>query len=302
MWWRGERLGGVWPLWLGAGGVRDWRALQACSFAPLGDTPCLAPAPTSPLRRAPFWQPTSLAMGMFSLPNDRGGATPLLHFSATPLLWVLNAPNYTGGRAARAGEPEWQAWLRGLPMAMQGSVCLRAPPRWTDARTHTPHPMHTLSPPAALMDFVGGNLDEFLHPEKHTAALAAAQGLDLPPAAGAGGKAQAGAAPAPAPPGVPPQTQFNPTMKFGPAPGERPHFRLTIATPRLGVTFEAHPREWTEAAPQHTYVGPGEAPWLRPFLRAQVRDRLFGSSPVRCRCWRLLACSTLMAADAAAWG
>ena len=136
------------------------------------------------------------------------------------------------------------------------------------------------------MDFVGGNLDEYLHPEKHTAELAAAQGLEPAPASGGGGEgaaagaaaagaAAAAAAPAPS---VPPQTRFNPNMKFGPAPGERPHFRLTIATPRLGISFEAHPREWSDPAPAYTYVGPEEAPWLRPFLRAQVRGR----APPRC--------------------
>lgn len=122
------------------------------------------------------------------------------------------------------------------------------------------------------MDFVGGNLDEFLHPERHAAALAAAQGGSVAaPASGA----EPPPAPAPeAPPQVPPQVHFNPNMKFGPEPGQRPHFRLTIATPRVSVTFEAHPREWADPSPAWVYAGPYDAPRLRPFMRAQVRVRV----------------------------
>ena len=65
-----------------------------------------------------------------------------------------------------------------------------------------------LSPlfPTALMDFVGGNLDEFLHPERHAAQLAEQPGASVPPAAEA-------APPPPPPPAVPPQVQYNPSMK-----------------------------------------------------------------------------------------
>lgn len=59
---------------------------------------------------------------------------------------------------------------------------------------------------AALMDFVGGNLDEFLHPERHAAQLAEQPGASVPPAAEA-------VPPPPPPPAVPPQVQYNPSMK-----------------------------------------------------------------------------------------
>ncbi len=67
--------------------------------------------------------------------------------------------------------------------------------------------------PAALMDFVGGNLDEYLHPERHAAQLAEQPGASVPPAAEA-------APPPPPPPSVPPQVQYNPSMKVrGQLPG-----------------------------------------------------------------------------------
>ena len=46
---------------------------------------------------------------------------------------------------------------------------------------------------------------------------------------------------------------------------------LDTAALVLQAIFEAHPREWTDAAPAWLYAGPGDAPQLRPFLRAQVR-------------------------------
>lgn len=136
------------------------------------------------------------------------------------------------------------------------------------------------------MDFVGGNLDEFLHPEKHAAELAACH---------AGASAPPMPAPAPQQPGVPPQAgggcgdgsvfstggrllyaalmvrgtvsalpytpaqlrqllpvpppqvRYNPAMKFGPEPGQVPTFRLTIASPRLSVSG---PAACAEAAPR----------------------------------------------------
>jgi hypothetical protein len=144
------------------------------------------------------------------------------------------------------------------------------------------------------MDFVGGNLDEFLYPEKYVP--------------GGGGEADKK-------PRVPPEVHYNPNMKFGPLPGEFPYFRLTVATPRLSVsrrlaaagagclldgglaaqgwygahgvlcpashvlrswlahvqlTFEAHPREWQDACPAYLYAGHGEILQLKPFMRAQV--------------------------------
>lgn len=79
------------------------------------------------------------------------------------------------------------------------------------------------------MDFVGGNLDEFLHPEKHAAELAAQAGGSVAPVPEA----------PPAQPTVPPQVHYNPHMKFGPQPGQVPTFRLTIASPRLSVSAAA---------------------------------------------------------------
>lgn len=62
--------------------------------------------------------------------------------------------------------------------------------------------------PTALMDFVGGNLDEYLHPERHAAQLAEQPGASVPPAAEV--------PPPPLPPdAVPPQVQYNPNMKVG---------------------------------------------------------------------------------------
>ena len=55
------------------------------------------------------------------------------------------------------------------------------------------------------MDFVGGNLDEFLHPEKHQEQVAAQPGASLPPSASV--------PPAPEQPAVPPQVHYNPNMK-----------------------------------------------------------------------------------------
>lgn len=78
----------------GQGGAAGGICCAPCSCA-CADSLLKAPTPTPPLScSAPFWQPTSIAMGLFSLPE---GGVPLLHFSATPLSWVLNAPNYTGG-------------------------------------------------------------------------------------------------------------------------------------------------------------------------------------------------------------
>eukprot|EP00887_Chlorella_sp_A99_P007742 scaffold20.g7742.t1 len=102
----------------------------------------------------------------------------------------------------------------------------------------------------ALMDFIGGNLGDYLHPK-------------LPPGA------------EPPPPKVPPQVLFNPAMKFGPRPDQVATFRLTVAVPRLTAVFEAHPGEWTGPGAATRHVGPEEAHLVRPFFKAVACNVLF---------------------------
>ncbi len=91
--------------WVGLGWVGFFS--PACSLGrhrlnharlPLTPThlPPLSPAPSLPCS-ALFWQPTSIALGLFTMPDGR---VPLVHFSSTPLDLILNAPNYTGERGA----------------------------------------------------------------------------------------------------------------------------------------------------------------------------------------------------------
>ncbi|RMZ56604.1 hypothetical protein APUTEX25_004768, partial [Auxenochlorella protothecoides] len=103
----------------------------------------------------------------------------------------------------------------------------------------------------AIMDFVGGNLEDLLNPPH---------------------------AP-PAPPGPAPALRFNPAMKFGPRPGQRASTALTLAVPRLTLCLEAHPREWCAPAPGPRPVSALDAPELRPFLRLALSNVLldFGS-------------------------
>ncbi|KAL6785838.1 hypothetical protein ACKKBG_A00370 [Auxenochlorella protothecoides x Auxenochlorella symbiontica] len=103
----------------------------------------------------------------------------------------------------------------------------------------------------AIMDFVGGNLEDLLNPPH---------------------------AP-PAPLGPAPALRFNPAMKFGPRPGQRASTALTLAVPRLTLCLEAHPREWCAPAPGPRPVSALDAPELRPFLRLALSNLLldFGS-------------------------
>jgi hypothetical protein len=64
-------------------------------------------------------------------------------------------------------------------------------------------------------------------------------------------------------------------MKFGPLPDMIPYFRLTVATPRLSVAFEAHPREWRDPKPAYLYAGPSDISQLCPFMRGQASNVLF---------------------------
>lgn len=99
-WWRGE-----WE----SHGCHRWLSRQSTPALQLSGGPALLscppltfphppPAPhTTPCScSALFWQPTSIALGLFTMPD---GQVPLVHFSCTPLDLILNAPNYTGGAA-----------------------------------------------------------------------------------------------------------------------------------------------------------------------------------------------------------
>lgn len=66
------------------------------------------PRPPPPPHRAPFIKPTHIALAMFRQPE---ADAPLLHFSASQLNAVMNAPNFTGG---------WWHRARGLGMFLLG--------------------------------------------------------------------------------------------------------------------------------------------------------------------------------------
>lgn len=106
----------------------------------------------------------------------------------------------------------------------------------------------TLSAPnyVTIMDFVHGNLNDFLHPKN---------------------------APPPKP-SHPKEVNFNPAMKFGPAPGATATFRLTLAIPKVAVVLEAHPREWTDPQPVFTFASAAESHILRPFFHASASNLL----------------------------
>jgi hypothetical protein len=100
-----------------------------------------------------------------------------------------------------------------------------------------------------LMDFIGGNLNDYLQPPGNVETDVAT-------------------------PCEPKEVRFNPSMQFGPPPGIPPTFRLTAAIPRVAAVFEAHPREWTAAEPAWEFASPSEAHLLQPFFSASASNLL----------------------------
>lgn len=97
----------------------------------------------------------------------------------------------------------------------------------------------------SLMDFIHGNLQDYLNPTR-------TQHL----------------------PKVAPEVRFNPAMRFGPPPGAETKFRLTIAIPRVSFICEAHPREWNSASPTYGFVGSMDRQFLKPFLHLSASNLL----------------------------
>lgn len=89
------------------------------SFLPTAHLPSPSPGPTPCPCSALFWQPTSIALGLFTMPD---GQVPLVHFSSTPLDLILNAPNYTGGAV----------WASCPARCRQSGTCCWVPPAMMD--------------------------------------------------------------------------------------------------------------------------------------------------------------------------
>ena len=115
---------------------------------PLARRPVSTPS-SPPLCSSTFIKPANISLGLFHLPET---STPLLHFSSTPLTAVFNAPNFTGRVGGWALSQACSCWQ------MSGSGCVGIPLLTLPCAAWLR---------AALMDFVGGNLDELLHPERH---------------------------------------------------------------------------------------------------------------------------------------
>lgn len=327
--------------------------LKASCALPSGTsllTPAPPPTPWPPShRRAPFIKPTHIALAMFRQPQ---ADAPLLHFSASQLSAVMNAPNFTGALQPRAGRA-WgsKAGRRGgevgeLGSGNRGVSPCTAPdaPGWkaacgpegpalhstlpasvlTGQRRLPPHPP-THHPPTNPPAYSPDGLHRWQpgrvpapgatrgpHPggqrcTRAAAAFGPATGARVPGREKVHRRSprkalcwkRAGRSPChnlptfstlrePAPPAVTLpasrpcrvcQVRFNPNMRFGPQPGQTPHFRLTVATPRLSV------RPGSTAAPAWHAWHPcllcirrcidwlplallGRMPWWEPFAWA----------------------------------
>lgn len=77
------------------------------------------------------------------------------------------------------------------------------------------------------------------------------------------------------------ETNFNPSMKFGPPSGMTPSSRFTLAVPRLSIVLEAHPREWNDLEPEFDWVPASENHLLKPFFHGSLSNLLmdFGTLP-----------------------
>lgn len=109
---------------------------------------------------------------------------------------------------------------------------------------------------AALLAFIGGNLDEL------------APSADVPAA-----------------PSTPPRTEFAPRMKFGPPPGDVALFRMTLALRTVNLLLEAEPKHWQATAYSALPL---------PFLRMQVRVLFVQWHVSTCRLWKPFATRSLV--------
>jgi len=141
-----------------------------------------------------------------------------------------------------------------------------------------------------IIDFIGGNLQDWLNPSSD-ASDCNVNGRGSAPAGSASAGPHGTAAATPTPP---PAVKYNPNLKFGPKPDEKPKLRLTFAVPRLTLVLEAHPQEWTGNAPVYTFIGGGDAYLLRPFLRVSVSNLLFDLGSFRTTDMYMSICSTSM--------
>lgn len=93
----------------------------------------------------------------------------------------------------------------------------------------------------ALMDFVSGNLGDYIHPN--------------------------GVHPNPLE-----EIRYNEKMKFGPSPEASTTFRMTLAVPNLRCVMHAHPREWMPEEPRFAYTTSSEVEELSPFFYVEVSN------------------------------